>query len=168
VVRAGQASADVRLCAEVVRGPGSAEGGAHRGGPVVPIAAPLVELLHGQRQLPGARVEPGVGSSADRGLEHVPLGGEPGHRGLVVAKFFRRYTRPGHGRGGWHVVGSQQQIRGVRGVQVMVQQPALRCVPVGVGVRRGTQLSRVDPEQVVRNEPAWTMLADQPGAGELA
>jgi hypothetical protein len=86
----------------------------------------------------------------------------------VIVDRLDRHVRP-HGVEGdpLVVVRVQQLLRRHRGVQVVVDHPAQRGVPVGRAVVLLGELRGVRPEQVVEGEPSRCPLGDQVCPGQL-
>lgn len=106
----------------VARAAGGQHGGALGGGPVPPVPLPVQE--GGER--PGQPPRVGGRCEVERSEQHLMLGGEPGQRGVVVVVLLRADLRGRRGQGDRVADRVEQAIGGVRGVQVMLHDPALR------------------------------------------
>ncbi len=113
------------------------------------------------------RVEARSGRAVDRRHQRRALGCEPAQRFALVSEVFRDDARLGWAEDD-QVPGQKQQAVGrVRGVQVVVEYPAERGVPVAVGLDTVGEFGGVGAEQVVEGVPAGGVLREQPGADQL-
>ncbi len=146
---------------------GSGQGGALGGCLVVPESPPVEEIPQGPGQLPGVGV-PGRIGAINGGEQHHVLGGEPGQRLLMVARYLRRDTGLRRGESDQVLGRVKQLVGGMRVMQVVVEDPVDRRVPVAVGVDLAGLPGSVGAQQVVAGVPARTALADQVRPGELS
>ena len=150
---------------------GQPPGGSHRDAPgghlVVPVAPPVEVVVEGPGQLPGVGVEPGGGGLVDGGQQHGMFRGEPGQGPLMVGGIFRDGSGPARCEGDRVPMRVQQPGGGVGGVQVVVEHPVHRRVPLPVVVVGVCLLGGVGAQQVVAGVPARDVFSEQVRPGQL-
>src|SRR6266511_2326518 len=166
-VREAEAAVGVGLPRLVTQATRGREGGALGGHPVVPVSLHVQERRVGPGELPGVRVQPGVGGVPDSGEQDRVFGGEPGHSVVLVGGRLRGDPRASRDQRDRIALRIEQPVAGERGVQVVVEHPQHRLPPVGVGVKGVRLLGGVGAQQVVKGEPTGCVLIDEARGGQL-
>ena len=167
--RSARTAVRVGLAAPVGQPAGRGQRGQLGRGRVVPLPAPVEEGRQGPGQLPGVGIEAGAACLA-RPRRAAPAASVVNQvrawswsaKFAVVTPGGRRSMASGSR------CGSSSQTRGVGGVQVVVEHRAAAPIagPSSASQVLG-QLGGVGPQQVVKSEPAGSVLGDQVSAGQL-
>jgi hypothetical protein len=134
---------------------------------VVPVPAPEEEVGQYPCQLPGVGVQADGRGMVRRGEQDAMFCGEPFEGLLAIGEAFRGDAGMGLDKGDPVAGGVQEQAGVVRGVQVMVEDPAGGGVVLVGGIGAVHKFGGVGAEQVVNGVAAGSVFDDQVGGGEF-